>query len=82
MRVTCRCGEKAVITKTNRISFDAVDLYCSCGGCGHRFVWAAGFKHSLAGSTGKKREVINSLIGELTKEEMRDLAQSILKVCA
>lgn len=83
MRVTCNeCGGKAVITKTNRFSLDAVDLYCSCGNCGHRFVWSAGFKHSLAGSNGEKKEMIYSLIGGMSKEEKRDLAQSILQVCS
>ncbi len=77
MRVTCRCGEKAVITKTNRMSFDAVDLYCSCSGCGHRFVWKAGYSHSIDGSPKGKIELIKSMFESLGSNERRDLLESI-----
>lgn len=81
MRVTCNeCGSKAVITKTNRLSLDAVDLYCSCG-CGHRFVWSAGFKHTLTGSNREKSEVIKSLLVDMPEKEKRDLIHSLSGVC-
>lgn len=77
MRVTCNaCGNKAVITKTNRLSLDAVDIYCSCH-CGHRFVWSAGFKHSLSGSEQERKAVISSLLNGLSSSEKRDLLLSL-----
>ncbi|WP_420271276.1 ogr/Delta-like zinc finger family protein, partial [Moritella viscosa] len=41
MRVLCsECGDKSRIQKTNRISIEYTDLYCSCSNpeCGHSFV--------------------------------------------
>ena len=81
MRVTCNeCGNKAVITKTNRMSLDAVDLYCSCRVCGHRFVWGAGFKHSLSNSKEEKKAIISTLLDSFSLGEKRDLLRSVLEI--
>ncbi|EGR3106800.1 ogr/Delta-like zinc finger family protein [Vibrio cholerae] len=81
MRIYCRlCENKALITKTNRLSVDSVDLYCTCPECGHRFVWSGGFKHSLnqVGNT----DVIKALFAQLDQGEKRDLIHSLSGVCA
>lgn len=82
MRVLCgSCGEKAQITKTHRLSVNACDLYCLCG-CGHRFVWKAGYSHSLGGSPKDKVDLIGILFKALGDEEKRDLIRSLSGVCA
>lgn len=74
MRIYCRdCGEKAVITKTNRLSLDVSEMYCCCTKCGHRFVWSAGFKHSLSPSMKEKSEMIVLLFKDLPETKKRDL---------
>lgn len=83
MRVLCgSCGEKAQITKTHRLSVDACDLYCSCTNCGHRFVWKAGYSHSLGGAAKDKSELIEILFEALGDREKRDLIRSLSGVCA
>lgn len=77
MRVTCNvCGNNAVITKTNRVSLDAADMYCVCN-CGHRFVWFAGFKHSLSGSKQDRINVIKSLMVDISDSEKLEIIQSL-----
>ncbi|HHP0488959.1 TPA: ogr/Delta-like zinc finger family protein, partial [Vibrio harveyi] len=72
MRVTCGCGHKALITKSNRISLDYVELYCTCPECGHRFVWSAGFKHSINAAP-EKISLIKEMAKTLSALEKRDL---------
>lgn len=80
MRVYCReCGSVAVITKTQRLSLDAADLYCSCKQCNHRFVWSAGFKHSLTESVQEKSDVICLLFNGLPDNKKRDLLHTLQK---
>lgn len=80
MRIYCReCGEKAVITKTHRISMDVSEMYCSCTNCGHRFVWSAGFKHSLTESLKEKTDVICLLFKGLPDSKKRDLLHMLAK---
>lgn len=81
MRIFCRlCENKAVITKTNRLSIDSVDVYCTCPECGHRFVWSGGFKHSL--NQVENAETIKALFSQLNKVEKRDLIHSLSEVGA
>lgn len=83
VRVLCSgCGEKAQITKTHRLSVDACDLYCICQNCGHRFVWKAGYSHSIDGNPKEKIELIKCMFESLGEGEKRDLALSILQVCS
>lgn len=81
MRIYCRvCESKAVITKTNRLSIDAVDLYCCCNECGHRFVWTGGYKHSI--NNVGNIEAIKALFQNLSFNEKRDLIHSLSEVGA
>ena len=49
MRVYCQCGERAIVNRSISIDADCADLSCSCSNpeCGHSFVSALGYKHSL-----------------------------------
>lgn len=53
MRVYCQCGERAIVSKSTIKSADCADLSCSCSSpeCGHSFVSAIGYRHSLKKST-------------------------------
>ena len=53
MRVYCQCGERAIVSKSTIKSADSADLSCSCSNpeCGHSFVSAIGYRHSLKKST-------------------------------
>lgn len=53
MRVYCQCGERAIVSKSTIKSADCADLSCSCSNpeCGHSFVSAIGYRHSLKKST-------------------------------
>ncbi|EGR0802258.1 ogr/Delta-like zinc finger family protein [Vibrio parahaemolyticus] len=53
MRVYCKCGERAVISRSNAADANCAELSCSCSNpdCGHTFVSAIGYKHSLKPST-------------------------------
>ncbi|OOE63663.1 hypothetical protein BZG72_15790 [Salinivibrio sp. PR6] len=78
MRILCReCGEKAVITKSVHHTVDARDIYCVCGHCNHRFVWTAGFKHSISGSDKEKIQIMESILSSLSESQKRDLVQRI-----
>ncbi len=78
VRILCNvCGQRAATTKTNRLSINAVDIYLTCSHCGHRFVWSAGFKHSLTGSKKEKKENLMALLNTLDPNEKRDLLHSI-----
>ncbi len=48
MRVYCKCGERAIVSRSTSTN-DCADLSCSCSNpdCGHTFVSALGYKHSL-----------------------------------
>ncbi len=81
MRVLCsECGDKSRIQKTNRISIEYTDLYCSCSNpeCGHSFVMNLSFSHTLspsAKSSGKLAfEILKSLDPSLQKELKQKLS--------
>ena len=49
MRVYCKCGERAIVSRSNAADAHCAELSCSCSNpdCGHTFVSALGYKHSL-----------------------------------
>lgn len=49
MRVYCKCGERAIVSRSNAAEANYAELSCSCSNpdCGHTFVSAIGYKHSL-----------------------------------
>ncbi len=49
MRVYCQCGERAIVSRSNNADANCAELSCSCSNpnCGHTFVSAIGYKHSL-----------------------------------
>lgn len=74
MRIYCReCGCKAAISKTVRHSVDACDLYVICPECGHRFVWSAGYKHTISGSNKERMDVVKEIISNLPRKEKVEL---------
>lgn len=50
MRIKCQCGRPAVISKSEIISKESTELYCSCtdASCGHSFVTEVAYKHTLS----------------------------------
>ena len=48
MRVLCKCGERAIVSRS-KVSEDGCELSCSCrdADCGHSFITAIGYKHAL-----------------------------------
>ncbi|MBL4830873.1 MAG: ogr/Delta-like zinc finger family protein [Aliivibrio sp.] len=52
MRVFCKCGERAVISRSTILE-DGGELSCSCrdADCGHSFITAINYKHALCNST-------------------------------
>ncbi|NAW86627.1 transcriptional regulator [Photobacterium halotolerans] len=67
-RVYCGCGSRAVIQKTNRLSTNVADLYCHCQNCGHRFVMALAYSHTLSPSARTTDELTIALIRSLTPD--------------
>ncbi|MFQ1741708.1 ogr/Delta-like zinc finger family protein [Aeromonas veronii] len=71
MRVYCKVyGQRGRITKTNRLSDDASDLYCQCtdAECGHCWVVTLSFAHTLSPSAKTTNQLVLSLMGSLTPE--------------
>ena len=78
-RITCGCGERAVINKTNRLSNDCADLYCSCKNskCNHQFVMSLYFSHTLSPSSKNTNELAHCLIKVLKPEHRDNLKQQL-----
>ncbi|WP_046219118.1 ogr/Delta-like zinc finger family protein [Photobacterium halotolerans] len=76
-RVYCGCGNAAVINKTNRFSHNVADVYCSCHHCGHRFVMALAYAHTLSPSAKTTQELAISLIKALPPEARQGLNQQL-----
>ncbi|WP_442957534.1 ogr/Delta-like zinc finger family protein [Photobacterium sp. 53610] len=78
-RVTCGCGERAVIQKTNRLSNDCADLYYVCKNpvCGHKFVMSLFYSHSLSPSSKATDELAVALFKALSPNQRRNLQQQI-----
>ncbi|WP_420856585.1 ogr/Delta-like zinc finger family protein [Vibrio pelagius] len=49
MRVYCKCGERAIVNRSQSTENNCADLSCSCTdpNCGHSFVSSIGYRHSL-----------------------------------
>ena len=49
MRVYCKCGERAIVSRSIAKDANCADLSCSCSNpeCGHTFVSSIGYRHSL-----------------------------------
>ncbi|MFA0575282.1 ogr/Delta-like zinc finger family protein [Vibrio splendidus] len=80
MRVICpECGEKARIQKTNRISADYSDLYCSCSDpeCGHSFVMNLTFSHSLSPSAKTTSQLAFEMVKALAPEQLNKLKSQL-----
>ncbi len=78
-RVTCGCGERAVITKTNRLSNDCADLYylCKNPACGHKFVMSLYYSHSLSPSSKTTNELAVALVKALSPDSRHSLQQQM-----
>ncbi|WP_417762194.1 ogr/Delta-like zinc finger family protein [Shewanella sp.] len=80
MRVLCPvCGSKAIIGKTNRLSIQVSDLYCSCGDpeCGHTFVMNLSYSHTISPAAKQSSEVVRALIGCMPPEQRKQLQQEL-----
>lgn len=76
MRIICReCGAKSTIQKTNRISADYSELYCSCNNpeCGHTFVSSVGFSHTLSPSAKTSTQLAFELLKTLAPNQQKEL---------
>ncbi|MCG7499361.1 ogr/Delta-like zinc finger family protein [Vibrio sp. Of7-15] len=78
-RIFCGCGERAIITKTNRLSNDCADLYCECKNheCEHQFVMSLYFSHTLSPSSMDTNDLATCLIKVLTPDKRDDLKQQL-----
>jgi len=80
MRVICpECGEKARIQKSNRISTEYSDLYCSCSDpeCGHSFVMNLTFSHTLSPSAKTTSQLAFEMIKALAPDQRKELKQQL-----
>ncbi|RSD30730.1 ogr/Delta-like zinc finger family protein [Vibrio pectenicida] len=78
-RITCGCGERAVINKTNRLSNDCADLYCECKNpaCEHQFVMSLYFSHTLSPSSKDTKELADCLVRVLKPDHRDHLKQQL-----
>ncbi|MBO2695796.1 ogr/Delta-like zinc finger family protein [Shewanella algae] len=80
MRVMCpTCGQRARISKTNRLSLVHADLYCSCtdAECGHTFVVNLSFSHTLSPSSRSASNLVIELVNALQPEARKQLQQEL-----
>jgi hypothetical protein len=80
MRVLCTsCGQKAIIGKTDRLSVEHANLYCSCSDpeCGHTFVANVSFSHTLSPSSKNTTEVVSALVKSLSPSQRKELQQEL-----
>ncbi|WP_345854004.1 ogr/Delta-like zinc finger family protein [Shewanella algae] len=80
MRVMCpTCGQRARISKTNRLSLVHADLYCSCtdAECGHTFVVNLSFSHTLSPSSRSASNLVIELVRALPPEARKQLQQEL-----
>lgn len=76
MRVLCpECGGKSCIQKSNRMSINYSDLYCSCSDpeCGHTFVMNLSFSHTLSPSAKTTSQMAIELVRGLAPEQRKEL---------
>lgn len=76
MRVTChQCGQRGRITKTNRFSATAADLYCQCTDacCGHTWVSTLAYSHTAKQAS----DIAAALIRDLSPDAQESLRQSM-----
>ncbi|PSU07089.1 transcriptional regulator [Photobacterium ganghwense] len=78
-RVTCGCGDRAVITKTNRLTNDCADLYylCKNPACGHRFVMSLYYSHSLSPSSRASEQLAVALVKTLSVKGAKQLREQL-----
>ncbi|YCO01541.1 Ogr/Delta-like zinc finger protein [Vibrio sp. VNB-15] len=80
MRVLCpECGSKSIIQKSNRISPNYTDLYCSCSDpeCGHSFVMNLTFSHTLSPSAKTTSQLAFHLFKALEPDQRKELQEQI-----
>lgn len=80
MRVLCpECGEKSRIHKSNRITNEYSDLYCSCSDpeCGHSFVMNLSYSHTLSPSAKATSQMALSLAKALSPESRQELQHQL-----
>lgn len=78
-RIFCGCGAPAIINKTNWLSNDCADIYCSCSdpACNHQFVMTLYFEHTLSPSAKTTNELSNALIRALNPQHRKQLTQQL-----
>lgn len=80
MRVLCRiCSKKSIIGKTDRISLDHANLYCSCSDpeCGHTFVVNVSYSHTLTPSAKTTSELVTQLMRSMSPENRKLVQQEL-----
>lgn len=83
VKVICKhCGERGIITKTDRQTVDYSRLYCTCKNpaCGHSWVADIQFSHTLQESKITKDGIINYLLNNLPSDTLATLKLSIEKI--
>ncbi|MBD8515182.1 ogr/Delta-like zinc finger family protein [Photobacterium sp. CAU 1568] len=78
-RIYCGCGERAIITKTNRLTIDCADMYCQCKNpeCGHSFVMSQGFSHTLSPSSKSTGQLVHAIVRSLSPEQTKQVYQQL-----
>ncbi|MGI2146269.1 ogr/Delta-like zinc finger family protein [Shewanella frigidimarina] len=79
MRVLCTCGKKAIIGKTDRLSVEHANLYCSCSDpeCGHTFVANVSFSHTLSPSAKSSSQLVKQLVNAMSLEHRLQLQREL-----
>ncbi|AUR95196.1 ogr/Delta-like zinc finger family protein [Vibrio cyclitrophicus] len=78
-RIFCGCGERSIITKTNRLSNDCADLYCECKNqaCGHQFVMSLYFNYTLSPSSKATSDLAACLSQVLPPNKRLELSRQL-----
>ncbi|MGF1688338.1 ogr/Delta-like zinc finger family protein [Photobacterium japonica] len=80
MRIHCtQCGQKAIIGKTNWITGQTADIYCSCCDpeCGHTFVMSLGFSHTLSPSAKNTSDLVTALFKSMPREDVMKINRQL-----
>jgi hypothetical protein len=80
MRVLCTsCGKKAIIGKTDRLSVEHANLYCSCSDpeCGHTFVTNVSFSHTLSPAAKSSSQLVKQLVNAMSPEHRLQLQREL-----
>lgn len=80
LQLTCReCGEKSIITHTDKAHPDFYTLYCACKNkqCEHKWVSHLTYSHTTKAANTSKFGLFSALLAELPQTDLENIQQII-----